>query len=109
MSKPDFVGEAIYAPFLREMVMDPGVQRREVLTRMYARVLSEMCMNRYHWTGLPEEIDPRFLEMTLFSQGLAVFSGTMSSVGISHSGVLVLVCRICTTIRLNSLCTETPW
>ena len=73
MSKPDFVGEAIYAPFLREMVVEPGKMRKEVLTRMYARVLSEMCMNRYHWTGLPEEIDPRFLEMTLFSQGLSVF------------------------------------
>ena len=73
MSKPDFVGEAIYAPFLREMMVEPGKMRKEVLTRMYARVLSEMCMNRYHWTGLPEEIDPRFLEMTLFSQGLSVF------------------------------------
>lgn len=73
MSKPDFVGESIYAPFLREMTVEPGKMRREVLTRMYARVLSEMCMNRYYWTGLPEEIDPRFLEMTLFSQGLSVF------------------------------------
>lgn len=73
MGRPDFVGEAIYAPFLREMVRDPGEMRGDILTRMYARVLSEMCMNRYHWTGLPEEIDSRFLEMTLFSQGLAVF------------------------------------
>lgn len=73
MSRPDFVGESIYAPFLREMTVEPGKMRKEVLTRMYARVLSEMCMNRYHWTGLPEEIDPRFLEMTLFSQGLSVF------------------------------------
>lgn len=73
MTKEDFVGEAIYAPFLHEMTVEPGSMRREVLTRMYARVLSEMCMNRYRWTGLPEEIDPRFLEMTLFSQGLSVF------------------------------------
>jgi hypothetical protein len=55
------------------MTVEPGKLRRETLTHMYARVLSEMCMNRYHWVGLPEEIDSRFLEMTLFSQGLAVF------------------------------------
>lgn len=73
MSRPDFVNDHIYAPFLKEMVFDPGTMRKEILTGMYARVLSEMCMNRYHWTGLPEEIDPRFLEMTLFSQGLSVF------------------------------------
>lgn len=73
MSGPDFVNDYIYAPFLKEMVFDPGTMRREILTGMYARVLSEMCMNRYHWTGLPEEIDPRFLEMSLFSQGLSVF------------------------------------
>ena len=73
MSRPDFVNDYIYAPFLKEMVFDPGTMRREILTGMYARVLSEMCMNRYHWTGLPEEIDPRFLEMSLFSQGLSVF------------------------------------
>lgn len=73
MSRPDFVKDYIYAPFLKEMVFDPGTMRMEILTGMYARILSEMCMNRYHWTGLPEEIDPRFLEMSLFSQGLSVF------------------------------------
>lgn len=69
----DFVKNYIYAPFMREMSVEPGATRKEVLVSMYARVLSEMCMNRYKWTGLPEEIDARYLEMTLFSQGLSVF------------------------------------
>jgi len=43
------------------------------LYNMYYNTLSELCMNRFKWEGLPDTVDLRFLERTLFYQGLAVF------------------------------------
>lgn len=40
---------------------------------MYTRILSEMCVNRFKWLGLPDSVNERFLEQTLFRQSLAVF------------------------------------
>ena len=40
---------------------------------MYTRILSEMCINRFKWFGLPDTVNERFLETTLFRQSLAVF------------------------------------
>lgn len=40
---------------------------------MLHRELSELCMNRFKWHNLPDSIDVRFLEKTLFRSGLAVF------------------------------------
>lgn len=47
--------------------------RLEQIERMYFRVLTELCVNRFKWVGLPDTIDERFLEMTLFYRALAVF------------------------------------
>jgi hypothetical protein len=52
---------------------NPAVTREAMIENMYIRVLSELAMNRFKWTGLPESVNPRFLEMTLFDQALAVF------------------------------------
>jgi len=43
------------------------------LYNMYNNTLSELCMNRFKWTGLPSSVDVRFLEQTLFNTGLSVF------------------------------------
>jgi hypothetical protein len=40
---------------------------------MLTRVLTEMCLNRFKWTGLPDSIDPRYMELTLLRYGLSVF------------------------------------
>lgn len=32
-----------------------------------------ICINRFEWTGLPETVDERFLELTLFEKGFALF------------------------------------
>lgn len=69
----DFVSDAIYTPFMRHMVASPGIQRKEALTQMYMRILGEMSMNRFRWEGLPDEIDHRYLEMTLLHKALCVF------------------------------------
>ena len=47
--------------------------RLELIQDMYERVMSELCMNRFVWHGLPASIDIRYLETVLFGNGLAVF------------------------------------
>lgn len=41
--------------------------------RQYYNRLSELSMVMFEWKNLPETIDPRFLELVLFSEGKAVF------------------------------------
>lgn len=39
----------------------------------YYNRLLELAINMYEWKGLPPSVDERFLELTLFSDGMAVF------------------------------------
>ena len=39
----------------------------------YYNRLTELAISMFEWTGLPDSVDPRFLELTLFSDGMAVF------------------------------------
>lgn len=39
----------------------------------YARRLTELSISMFEWKNLPDSIDPRFLELTLFGDGQAVF------------------------------------
>lgn len=39
----------------------------------YYNRLLELAINMYEWKGLPASVDERFLELTLFSDGMAVF------------------------------------
>lgn len=67
--------DALYAQHLggygfRE---NPAHQREVAIERMYYRVLMELAANRFKWEGLPPEIDVRYMELTLFQQGLCLF------------------------------------
>ena len=39
----------------------------------YFNHLSELGMTMFEWHNLPNGIDPRFMEMTLFNEGYAIF------------------------------------
>ena len=70
----DFVN-SIYGSFLgnegfRESI---GDSEQAMFERMYMRVLTEMCVNRFKWFGLPEGVNARFLETTLFRSAVAMF------------------------------------
>lgn len=52
---------------------NPNRNRKSVEVMMYERLISEMAMARFEWRGLPDSIDVRFLELTLFYQALSVF------------------------------------
>lgn len=49
------------------------VNRTTIIERMYMRVLTELAVNRFKWTGFPDSVDIRFLEITLFYQALSIF------------------------------------
>ena len=39
----------------------------------YYTTLTELAISMFEWKNLPETVDARFLELTLFSDGMAVF------------------------------------
>lgn len=51
----------------------PQSDAQAQLERMHLRFLTELSLNRFRWIGLPPEIDPRFLEVTMLYQGYGLF------------------------------------
>lgn len=47
--------------------------RQAALEFMYRRQLMGKCISRFTWEGLPNGIDPRFIETTIFNNGYSVF------------------------------------
>ena len=43
-----------------------------VFTQYYNR-LTELSISMFEWTNLPESVDPRFLELALFADGMSIF------------------------------------
>lgn len=39
----------------------------------YYNRLTELAISGFEWKGLPKSVDPRFLELTLFADGMAIF------------------------------------
>lgn len=52
---------------------DPQMNDQVFTEQMYLQTLTELCVNRFKWEGLPEEIDRRFIELALHDNGLVVF------------------------------------
>jgi len=52
---------------------NPSAQRERLIQRNLERNISELAVNRFKWEGLPDSIDPRFLEVTMLLNGLVVF------------------------------------
>lgn len=60
----------IYDGYFRGNV---GMDREQMIQRLYIRVLTEMAINRFKWINVPKEVDKRFIELTLFRNGLITF------------------------------------
>lgn len=52
---------------------NPAGNRFVLIERMYQRVITELAVARFKWTGMPDSVDLRFMEMTLFRRALSVF------------------------------------
>lgn len=53
--------------------MNPVRLTNAISERMYLRLFGELATNRFTWNNFPPEIDPRFVELTLYMRGQAVF------------------------------------
>jgi len=51
----------------------PAVQRERYIHAMLERNIAELAVNRFKWDGLPDSVDPRFLEVALLTNGLVVW------------------------------------
>lgn len=52
---------------------NPAMHRETMIENMYIRVLTDLAVNRFKWSGLPDSINERYLEMSLFYNALAVY------------------------------------
>lgn len=50
----------------------PGADRERMIERNLERNISELALNRFKWTGFPETVDARFVEMALLYNGCAL-------------------------------------
>jgi len=62
-----------FAPNARGFKNNPQRNLKFLILSMYKRHLTELAINRFKWTGLPKEIDSRFLELELFRHALVTF------------------------------------
>lgn len=51
---------------------NPNENEEILLQRMYERILSELAMNRFKWSGIAESMNERFMELQLLQNGLFV-------------------------------------
>lgn len=72
MPKKDYVKNTVYREV---MAAKPSTSenRQAALEYMYRRQLMGKCISRFTWEGLPNGIDPRFIETTIFNNGYSVF------------------------------------
>jgi len=52
---------------------NPAMNQQAITERMYVRILTELCANRFEWKGFPDSVNVRFLELNLIWRGVAVF------------------------------------
>lgn len=52
---------------------EESLQMNNFTWRQYYNRLMELSMVMFEWKGLPDTVDPRFLELTLFRNGSAIF------------------------------------
>lgn len=64
----------------------------------YVRRLTELSISMFKWTGLPDTVDERFLELALFGNGSAVFFKD-DVIGFCASDVCSVEISMCMTFQ----------
>lgn len=71
---PDKERNPVYQEFHKPTyAYNQNRNREQVIRNMYTRLLSELCVNRFKWEGLPTSVDQRYMELMLFRHALSVF------------------------------------
>lgn len=72
MAKKDYVKTGIYNKIMLKPPSSSEARQMQ-LEHMYRRQLMGKCLSRFTWEGLPNGIDPRFIEATIFNNAYSVF------------------------------------
>lgn len=72
MPKNDYVKNGIYNKIMLKPPSSSEARQMQ-LEHMYRKQLMGKCLSRFTWEGLPNGIDPRFIEATIFNNGYSVF------------------------------------
>ena len=73
----------------------------------YYNRLMELAISMFEWKNLPDTVDPRFLELTLFAQGYAVFFNDEDlAPRQGEAGYLALQCKIGGTLNVYRIPNE---
>ena len=56
----------------KDQFIESALMNNRTYIQYYNR-LTELALSMFEWKGLPDTVDPRFLEMCLFAEGKAVF------------------------------------
>ena len=59
--------------FLKDLEFNESLLKNNASYLQYYDRLSDIGISCFKWNGLPDSVDERFLEMTLFERGVAVF------------------------------------
>jgi hypothetical protein len=64
----------VYTPFWARgrQAYNPAEVTVEYIQAMLERIVGELCVNRFNWQGLPDSIDTRFMEVTLYNHALVI-------------------------------------
>lgn len=57
----------------RRTKFDESLRNNDLTFIQYVEALTELATTMFEWKNLPDSVDERYLEMTLFSKGCAVF------------------------------------
>lgn len=68
----NYVADNIYSKRRGRKRNSPAQNDELILTSMYERILGELAMNRFKWTGFPSSVDQRFLEYQMHTNGLVI-------------------------------------
>jgi hypothetical protein len=73
-SKRDHVQEDFYKPFWMKgkQLNNPAELTVDYIHAMLERIVAELCINRFNWKGLPDSVDTRFMEVSLYNYCLVV-------------------------------------
>lgn len=59
--------------FLKDLVFNSSLRDNRFSYLQYYKRLTDIGINCFKWKNLPDTVDERFLELTLFEEGMAVF------------------------------------
>ena len=73
MQRPELASANFYSGKMAGGYNNQTTNRLQIIEQMYVRMLTELAANRFKWENLPDDINPRFIELELLYNGRVIF------------------------------------